>query len=204
MKTIAKEKDHVVEEMPVWVNTALHGVTYWIGHRRCIWPRYPLSEAALVAEMCNLIATRLIPPFSLECEVPYKKLLGGAKLANSGDNARADLVVFQQLDSGRKAPRYVIEVKRVGPGGAPKTLINSDLKRLVEVRSKLKGVRALLLGVSELGTPCDFINEEGKAVVGPHEIPGGGYYRVRRVLKAADSFSEVENAHYGCAVEVYD
>ena len=42
-----------LEKQPVWVDRALQGVTYWMGQRRCLYRDYPLSEGALVAEVCR-------------------------------------------------------------------------------------------------------------------------------------------------------
>jgi len=44
-----------LNKRPRWTQRALQGVAYWMGHRRCLYRDYPLSEGALVAEVCNLI-----------------------------------------------------------------------------------------------------------------------------------------------------
>jgi len=48
------------EKRPIWAIRALQGVTFWIGHRRCLYKQYPLAEGALVAELCNLFVADLI------------------------------------------------------------------------------------------------------------------------------------------------
>ncbi len=48
-----------LKKQPSWVERALQGVAYWMGHRRCLYRDYPLSEGALVAEVCNLIYANL-------------------------------------------------------------------------------------------------------------------------------------------------
>jgi hypothetical protein len=81
-----------LEDFPRWFNPALQGITYWIGHRRCVYRRYPLAEAALVAELCNLIFTHLSPEFVLQCEVMYSSLLVGKEMPLLlTQRARADL-----------------------------------------------------------------------------------------------------------------
>ena len=45
-----------LKKQPVWVDRALQGVTHWMGHRRCLYRGYPLSEGA---EVCNLIYANL-------------------------------------------------------------------------------------------------------------------------------------------------
>jgi hypothetical protein len=39
-----------LKKHPKWVDGAFQGVTYWMGHRRCLYRDYPLSEGALVTE----------------------------------------------------------------------------------------------------------------------------------------------------------
>lgn len=56
-----------LQKQPVWVDRALQGVTYWMGHRRCLYRDYPLSEGALVAEVCNLIYANLPEALQLLC-----------------------------------------------------------------------------------------------------------------------------------------
>jgi hypothetical protein len=199
--------DHV-EELPHWIEPALQGIAYWIGHRRCIWPHHPLPEAALVAEVCNLISAHLPDSLRLECEVTYKKLLTANPLLDTASElARADLVIFEKLgeDGAEKVPRFVIEVKRAGISGASKERIDDDLRRLSEARSKIDGLRAFLFVIAERKLPIRFITDEGTARLGVHKIEGcSGSFRVRRVLKAAHSFEKNEHAHYACAIEVFD
>jgi hypothetical protein len=58
-----------LNKRPRWTQRALQGVAYWMGHRRCLYRDYPLSEGALVAEVCNLIYANLPDHLELHCEV---------------------------------------------------------------------------------------------------------------------------------------
>ena len=42
-------------ERQKWLENALQGLAFWIGHRHSLFNGYPLVEGALVAEACNLI-----------------------------------------------------------------------------------------------------------------------------------------------------
>src|SRR5450759_1842594 len=53
-----KQRDSL-EDVPDWARQALQGVTYWMGHRRCFYRNHPLTEGALVAEICNLVHANL-------------------------------------------------------------------------------------------------------------------------------------------------
>jgi hypothetical protein len=48
-----------------------------MGHRRCLYRDYPLSEGALVAEVCNLIHANLSEPLQLQREVQYSTFIEG-------------------------------------------------------------------------------------------------------------------------------
>ena len=54
------------KDWPTWLERALQGLTYWTGHRRCLYRNYPLAEAAFVAELCNLIQANLPDRYSLD------------------------------------------------------------------------------------------------------------------------------------------
>jgi hypothetical protein len=48
-----------IKKQPLWIERAMQGGAYWMGHRRCLYRDYPLSDGALVAEVCNLIYANL-------------------------------------------------------------------------------------------------------------------------------------------------
>lgn len=196
-------------ERQKWLEHALQGLAFWIGHRHSLFKDYPLSEGALVAEACNLIQANLPHDLVLMPECMYKNLVGaGAVVQGVGALARADLVL---CDVAAKAvgrdgnlsahTRFVIEVKR---GNASTQLVNDDLTRLhAYLRIATPGTRCFLLVVSESLAPKRFV-KEGKSILGVHPIPKStGHFRVRRSVKAAASFSGKETAHYVCLLEVF-
>ncbi len=82
------------KKQPVWVERALQGVTYWIGHRRCLYRDYPLSEGALVAEVCNLIHANLPEDLQLLREVQYSTFVESDPMPKIlQGRIRADLIV---------------------------------------------------------------------------------------------------------------
>jgi hypothetical protein len=192
-----------LQQLPHWAQRALQGVTYWIGHRRCLYRNYPLAEGALVAEICNLIHANLTDELVLLCEVQYTDLLGGkVKPSVLTQRARADLVVAVDShdDESEPVPKFIIEVKR---SSAPRAQIDADLRRLAAVRETHATIRCFLFLVAEAKRPNRFVTEDGKSRLGKHDISGSnGYYRVRRTWKAAHAFSHVEHAQYACLLEV--
>jgi len=61
---------------PFWAKRALQGIAFWIAHRRCFYRQHPLTEGALVAEICNLINANLRDrDLTLDCEVQVSKFL---------------------------------------------------------------------------------------------------------------------------------
>ena len=192
-----------------WLEHALQGLAFWIGHRHSFFNDYPLTEGALVAEACNLIQANLPHPFILLPECMYKNLVAPkTKIENVTGNSRADLVI---CDEGAKLAgrekninqhvKFIIEVKR---GSAPQAEINRDLIRLHNyLKVANNGARAFLFVMSESSAPRRFV-KNGKSWLGAHPIPNcSGNFRVRRTVKAASSFSGKETAHYVCLIEVF-
>lgn len=192
-----------------WLETALQGLAFWIGHRHSLFRHYPLAEGALVAEACNLIQANIPHELVLFPECMYKNLLvDGAAIPEVGAQARADLVLCTKaaLETGRNGnvaahTRFVLEVKRAD---ASKQLIDSDLIRLHNYLAQATpGTRCFLIVVSERKSPKRFV-KEGKSILGEHKIAAtDGHYRVRRSVKAAASFSGKSSAHYVCLIEVF-
>jgi len=193
-----------LKKYPEWVREALQGVTYWMGHRRCLYRDYPLSEGALVAEVCNLIYANLSEGLQLRCEVQYSSLVNSDLLPEIFQRkTRADLVVAEipARSGAEPIPKYIIEVKRAS---ASKSQINADLSRLAVARRLRPDIRAFLFVISEAKRPKRFVHEEGHSLSGKHAIPNSdGYYRVRRTWKAAHAFKKRDRAQYACLIEVY-
>lgn len=192
-----------------WLEHALQGLAFWIGHRHSLFNGYPLTEGALVAEACNLIQANLPHYFILLPECMYRNLIPlNTQIEGVTGQSRADLVLCDSVarSIGREgnvsgSVRFVIEVKRAS---ASNSEINSDLLRLHNFLSATQnGARAFLFIVSESNAPSRFV-KSGKSWLGAHEIPKcTGNFRVRKTVKAAASFSGKEKAHYVCLIEIF-
>jgi hypothetical protein len=193
-----------LEKPPVWVDRALQGITYWMGHRRCLYRDYPLSEGALVAEVCNLIYANLPQTFQLLCEVQYSGFVDFSPMPGIlRGRIRADLVVAERSvrREAEPSPRFIIEVKRAA---APTSQINADLSRLAAVRYLCPDIRAFMFLISEAERPKRFVTCDGHSIYGTHHIPDcDGHYRVRRTWKAAHAFKKRDRAQYACLIEIY-
>jgi hypothetical protein len=193
-----------LKKHPKWVDRALQGVTYWMGHRRCLYRDYPLSEGALVAEVCNLIYANLPEHLQLLCEVQYSSFVNRDPVPEILEGKiRADLVVAEipARRGDEPIPKFIIEVKRAS---ASKAQINADLSRLAAAHRLCPDIRAFLFVISEAKRPSRFVHEEGHSLLGEHKIPKfDGYYRVRRTWKAAHAFKKRERAQYACLIEAY-
>jgi hypothetical protein len=194
---------------PRWAEKSLQGLAFWIGHRNALYAGHPLSEAALIAEACNLIYANLATGERLECERLYRTLVPeGAWPLGFGRRARADLVIVRRdLAAVMRTHKVcdevtaVVEVKRASSSSE---LINQDLRRLATVKAHKPHIRAMLFLVSEAARPRRFVSPRGTAILGPHGIPRmNACYRVRRACKATAAFSGRESAHYACIVEVF-
>lgn len=192
-----------------WLEHALQGLAFWIGHRHSLFNAYPLTEGALVAEACNLIQANIPHDLILLPECLYRNLVpDGTVIDQVTGQSRADLVLCmaEARPLGREGNisahvRFVIEVKR---GSAPAREINSDLKRLYRyLQASHVEARAFLMVISE-GVALRRFVRDGKSILGVHEIPGcSGHFRIRRTVKAAASFSGKESAHYVSLIEVF-
>lgn len=196
-------------ERLIWLEHALQGLAFWIGHRHSLFNSYPLTEGALVAEACNLIQANIPHDLILLPECLYRNLVPNLTVIDQvTGQSRADLVLcsVEAKALGREGNisdhvRFVIEVKR---GSAPKRELNSDLKRLYfYLQASNFEARAFLFVVSEGHAHRRFV-KDGKSILGVHEIPDcDGHYRIRRTVKAAASFSGKETAHYVNLIEVF-
>jgi hypothetical protein len=195
-------------ERPRFLETALQGLAFWIGHRQSLFWSYPLTEGALVAEMCNLIQANLSDTLSLWPEYLYRNLVPGNRRNAFEALTRADLVIALKQDGVRdrradlsQQVQYVMEVKRAAAG---KSLIDEDLRKLHRfLEATPTQARGLLIVISESKAPDRFV-EDGKSRLHTHDIPNcNGYFHVRRTVKAAASFSNKKTAHYVCLIEVF-
>jgi hypothetical protein len=201
--------DSVSTEIPRWIQRALQGITYWIGHRRCLYRRYPLAEGALVAEVCNLIHANLPDELLLKCEVQYSDLLRREikyeKEARTilTQKSRADLVIVKRSTNRFKknVPTFIIEVKRAS---APKSQIVRDLCRLAEASRRYPSIKTFMFLIAESHRPNDFVDEHGKSRKKKFSIAeSSGHYYVRKTWKAAHALSTIERAQYACLIEVF-
>ncbi len=194
------------KDWPTWLERALQGLTYWTGHRRCLYRNYPLAEAAFVAELCNLIHANLPDRYSLHCEEQYSEfILRDERPSLLTEKSRADLVVYEKVrtSSGERElhASFIIEVKRAS---APKAQIDADLKRLMAVRAACPGVKTYLVVVAEAYRPPRFVSDAGASITKRQRIAGSdGYFTVRRTLKAAHAYTRIEGSQYACLVEAF-
>lgn len=180
--------------VPGWLEPALQGITFWIGHRRLMYRHYHLSEGAIIAELCNLIQAQLPDGRRLDCEEPYKVIIGSEPSSRSTFSQRADLVIT----SGATRRNYiaVIEVKRADAGNAE---IEKDIDRLARVKVARPDTRAFVIVVSEAKRPRRFVNNSGRAF---RKHKSGLRYAVRRVCAASASVKRGNTASYAVLVEV--
>ena len=183
---------------------ALLGVCFWMGHRRSLYRDYPLGEAEIVAELCNLLFANLPPDMKILCKVQYSMVVPNADTRTTLlERSRIDICVCGPMHKGEEPldnVEFALEAKR---GGAPPAVIEEDLRRLAQLKKARPGIRAFLLLISERRRPKRFVTDEGKRVTRVIKITGtDAYCRVRVVMKAVPAVTKLDNAYYGCAIEV--
>jgi hypothetical protein len=191
-------------EVPPWLKRALLGVCYWMGHRRSLYREYPLGEAALVAELCNLLFANLPPGLKLVCEVQYSKFVEVQEHESEfTEKSRVDLCVCGPICEGDELLNHVTFALEVKRGSASSASVDGDLRRLLQMRRARPEIRAFLLLISEQRRPTRFVNPRSFAVKKKILIEHtDGHCRVRTVMKAVPLIRSLDRAHYGCAVEV--
>lgn len=183
---------------PTWAEKALQGVTFWMGHRHSLYRDYPLSEGAIIAELCNIIFANLGHDYSLACEVKYSEISKMGSNCPYKPGARVDLFVSEKANKKRS---YAIEVKR-WKGSISQ--LNDDIKRLAYCKENSKLIRTFLFVISESSRPKPLVNEAGASITIRRDIEGTNcYYKVRRTCKAAHAFSKHEKAQYACLLEIF-
>ena len=195
-------------ERPAFLENALQGLAYWMGYRSAYFNSYPLPEAAIVTEACNLIQSNLASGQVLRPEVMYRKLVK-QESSKTQDLTRVDLAILSKAapdpykeNNVSDYVQFVIEVKR---SSSTEASIDEDLRRLYQFKKSCsQDARALLILASEAQLPERFVGEAGVSRLYKHDIPNSeGCYHVRRTVKAAHSFKRKEHANYVCVVEVF-
>jgi hypothetical protein len=184
------------DRIPSWLENALQGITFWIGHRRAVYRHHELTEGAIVGELSNLIQANLRDQLRLSCEVDYTSLWTDGVIGSNLKGKRADLVVYDKSTNKKGEEFLVIEVKR---STASKAHINHDLARLSDFKLKNRGVHTFLIIVSQARKPRRFVSPTGRAKQIQVE---GVRARVRRVCSASSSLKRGDSSHYAVAVEV--
>jgi len=188
------------DESPKWMKRALLGACYWIGHRRTIYKGYPLTEGAIVAELCNLIHANFREG-ELECEHPYAEFVPASDVCK--ERSRVDLCIYETTSHPpERKCRYVIEVKRWQSRSSPASIQN-DLKRLAEVKCHHPEIRTMLLLVAEGLRPKPYVGEDGRRSRKRFPLDDRqerAVYSVLNVQRVAPTNSRC--AHYACSLEV--
>jgi len=183
----------------------LLGVCFWVGHRRAFYRRHPLSEGAIVAELCNLINANLPKDLELLCEQPYSQFVHvGDETSKFTERSRVDLCVCTLRDNARdaiKSCKMLIEVKR---GSSSKASIKSDLARLAEVKRQRPNLRVVLFLVSERSRPAPYVTPKGFRSKRLYALEEDDLFvcKVLSAKKAVPALTDLDTAHYACALEV--
>lgn len=184
-----------MKEIDYWVYPLLQGTAYWLGHSRMYYSDHLLKEGAIVAEAVKLIHSNLKSDEELNCEKMYKDFMDSQKGKRDFGQKRADITISKGSNL-----KHIIEVKR---SVAFKTEIKKDLNRMAIAKTFIPDVRTFLLLVSEKKLPDEYVSEDGYAKTRRFDLEEG-YFKVRRVCKAASSFKKKKSANYSCLIEVFN
>ncbi len=202
--------------IPAWTDDVLQGISYWMGYRRSYYRDYPLLEGAVVAELCNLLASKLHPTNDgrVFCEVPIANLMQDHTSRAERDSIRYDLLIAKETGNVRNSGQHnffdsasiAMEVKR---GSASRNDVSKDLQRLAMLNSFRPNVRTFLLLISEGKLPNQFAwfaesenPDDVTAARNPVSVQGiNAVIKVRRVCKAMSSVKS-KSGHSAILIEV--
>lgn len=174
---------------PVWVESALQGLAFWMGYRKQLYRHHPLPEGAMVAELAAIMSANLREGDRLACEYLY------SKATDAEDRSLVDIAILKE-----EVPHTFIEVKR---GNAWIRLLEKDMLKLWRVKSAVPSARCFLIIGSQGNLPGRFVDKEtGNAIKGMFMTSDDVRYKVVRVCKAASSFNKKSSAMYSCLLEV--
>jgi len=189
---------------PMWTESVLQALPYWVGYQRGRYSGHWLTEGAIVAELTSLIAGYL----GRNCTVVREK--SASDLAEGFGAERIDVFVDSPLGANRE--QSVIEVK---PADAMKKRVTEDLKKLAKVlqntNDNQQGLRAFLILVGEQKLPERFVKvteDESPYAIRvnrSHERVDGYDHIVavpRRVCIAASSLKSRKNVHSATLIEI--
>jgi hypothetical protein len=177
----------------------MQGVVHWMGLRDCYFAAYPLTEGAIVAELCNLIAASLPSDLKLSPEFRIEELTG-VKQSGKGRREAVDLVIERRSVGRPIPPLFCIEVKRWKKGS-----YEEDIDKLQAAKAARNGTwRGFVLVVAQGSRPDALVTEKGLARRrGKMSTKAGSEFLVRRVCKALHTLkADSTTGYWACLLEV--
>lgn len=144
---------------PHW-SRVLQGLAHWIAYKSQYFDGHLLPEGAIVAELTQLLSSKISSVSKIECERMYKTLYKTSAPKNL-NNRRADIVIGEKpKNKGIHIAKVgeVIEVKRYKEGSFKK--IESDFEKLAMLKGINKNVRLFQVIVGQKKVPKKLFNEK--------------------------------------------
>lgn len=146
------------QEKPMWTDTVLQAITYWIGWNHTKYRHWDLTEGAIVAELQRLIASELDSDEALYAETYADTLINLNPFPEDVKRKEHyDLVIAKKHEGSRPDKNElhefvtaVIEVKR----NKSWNKIEEDIQKLARLAKYRKNTRFFIIVTSE-GKPMD-------------------------------------------------
>ena len=213
-------------DVPGWADSALQGITYWIGWNHTKFRHWPLTEGAIVAELQRLIDASLESNEALFPEVNAHNLVQLDPFPADIKGCRYDMVVAKRkqqkkerwlrpaTDELSQYATAVIEVKR-NPAFQE---LKKDIRKLANLAKYSKKTRFFVVVTSE-GKPFtkdlavkvnngDYHAKKTMCSLNDGDGTSTAKYKVRRLCRALSTVSPIANKrqggrHYACLIEVW-
>lgn len=194
--------------------SVLQTLAYWVAYKKACSPSYQLPEAALVAELMQLLFSKISLDQRIECEKAY------ADMVTTGDfgDQRADIVIGKKTrnrpNTGKKNiltstdVTEVVEVKRA-MGGA-KTAIFKDSVKLNGLKRRNPKLRCYQIVVCQKKLPkwaCGKVSKDNASCYYPgrknvYSGTANVDVRIRRCRKSFATKKDSKSGVYVFLLEV--
>ncbi len=141
---------------PYW-GPVLQGVSHWIAYKKQYFDGHLLLEGAIIAEVTQLLSSKLDNSLRLNCEIMYKDIF-----EQLSSQKRCDLVIYQKGED-YSCVKEVVEVKRFEISKKNENLkeIQKDMEKLSQLLHMSPQVSLYIAVFGQHKLPSEYFGPKG-------------------------------------------